>query len=48
MQAADMRDPETRRQMIAIADGYDHLAKRAELRAASEASPIENNQRRGQ
>jgi len=32
--AEDMREPETRRMMLSIAEGYDKLAKRAKERAS--------------
>jgi hypothetical protein len=31
--AEDMREPETRRMMLSIAEGYDKLAERAKERA---------------
>jgi hypothetical protein len=34
-QAADMHDEIARRQMLAVADGYDRFAKRAEQRTRS-------------
>jgi hypothetical protein len=37
--AEEMRDEFSRQQMMAIADGYDRLAKRAEQRTKSDQSP---------
>ena len=37
--AEDMKEPETRRMMLSIAEGYDKLAKRAKERASKATNP---------